>query len=166
MYFSAEITQESAASLIQKLREIDDATPRWARIQNAPIELVINSYGGDAFSALGATDMIASLLSPVRGLVAGAACSSGSLLLMGCTHRLMTANSFLLIHQLSGFVYGTHEKFKDEVGMQKKFMQRMIALYADRSKLTRREVREMLKRETWMTAEEALKAGLVDAILE
>jgi ATP-dependent protease ClpP protease subunit len=71
----------------------------------------------------------------------------------------------MLIHQLSGVKWGTHEQFKDEMTLQSKAMDRLVEFYADKSKTTQEEIRNMLLRDYWMDAETCVSQGFVDEIL-
>ena len=71
----------------------------------------------------------------------------------------------MMIHQLSSFMWGKYEEFKDEMGLQDKLMERLLSYYVAKTHLSKKEVKKMLKRDFWMDAEECVEKGFVDEIL-
>jgi len=138
-------------------RGVDTPTPIW---------LHINSYGGSLFTAFSVADQIALLKTPVYSIVEGICASAATLISLSCAKRYILPNSFMLIHQLSSFMWGTHEQFKDEMEVQQKLMTRLVNFYTSRSKATEEQLRAMLTRDYWMDADEALNLGMVDTILK
>ncbi|MCA9908966.1 MAG: ATP-dependent Clp protease proteolytic subunit, partial [Anaerolineae bacterium] len=95
----------------------------------------------------------------------GICASAATLLSLSCTRRYILPSSFMLIHQLSSFMWGTHEQFKDEMSLQAMMMERLIAFYTSKTKLSDKAVKDMLTRDSWMDAETCLKHEFVDEIL-
>lgn len=171
VYFYADVDSDNGLKLMQKLREAD-ATLRSQHISRGveslplvPIWLHINSYGGDLFTGFSIADQLALIKSPVYSIVEGICASATTLISMSCQKRFILPNSFMLVHQLSSMVWGTHEKFKDEMQLQSKVMDRLIEFYAAKSSVKKKDIRKMLQRDYWMDAETALKDGFVDEIL-
>ncbi len=169
IYFYSDVSSDRSLQLIRSLRE-KDAVLRSEAISRGvdnptPLWLHINSYGGSLFTAFSVADQIALLKTPVYSVVEGICASAATLISLSCTKRYILPNSFMLIHQLSSFMWGTHEQFKDEMEVQNKLMTRLINFYTTRSKAKEDELRAMLTRDYWMDADEALKLGMVDDIL-
>ena len=166
--FYSDIDADRALALMRELRQIDnrllaEKTSRGVRF-DVPIWLHINSGGGTAFASFALVDQIASLNAPVYSIVEGVAASGASLLAMACKKRYITANSFVMIHQLSNVAFGTHEEIKDCVAVNEMLMENMYSFYERHSNLDRERVIEMLKRDTWCNATDALAYGFVDEI--
>lgn len=130
-----------------------------------PIWLHIHSYGGDLFTGFSLADQLTMIKSPVYSVIEGICASAATLVSMSCTRRFILPSSFMLIHQLSGFKWGTHEEFKDEMTLQNKAMERLVEFYARHAKPSADEVRAMLTRDYWMDAETAVAQGFADEIL-
>lgn len=173
IYFYAEVDADRTLALMRAVRELD-ARLRGEHLSRSlpnefppiPIWLHIQSPGGEVFAGLGAADQLAAIHTPVYSIIEGVCASAATLISMACARRYILPNAFMLVHQLSGGIWGTHEQFKDEVLMQKMVMKHVTKFYAERSKLNKAAVREMLKRDSWMDAEIALKRGFVDEIAE
>lgn len=171
VYFYADVESENCLSLIRAIRK-KDAELRAEHISRGldgepktPIWLHIHSYGGDLFTAFSIADQLRMIKSPIYSVVEGIAASAATLISISCTKRYILPSSFMLIHQLSGFVWGTHEQFKDEMALQNKMMERLVAFYAKHSKVDGDAIRNMLMRDYWMDATQCVEQGFADEIL-
>ncbi len=171
VYFYADVDSDRCLALMRTLRETDSQlrTEHLSRGLEGqpmtPIWLHIHSYGGDLFSGFSVADQLAMIKSPVYSVVEGICASAATLIAMSCAKRYILPNSFMLIHQLSTVVWGTHEQFKDELSMQSKAMDRLVSFYADHSNVSEDDIRKMLMRDFWIDAEAAVQHGFVDDIL-
>jgi ATP-dependent protease ClpP protease subunit len=171
IYFYADVDSDRCLALIRAMREAD-ADLRAEHISRGlegtplpPIWLHIHSYGGDLFTGFSLADQIALIKSPVYSIVEGICASAATLISLACERRFILPNSFMLIHQLSSFVWGTHEQFKDEMNLQNKAMDRLVDFYVDHSSISEEDLRRMLQRDFWMDAELCVANGFVDEIL-
>ncbi len=171
IYFYADVDSDRCLALMRAIRETDSEL-RSEHISRGmegqplpPIWLHIHSYGGDLFTGFSVADQLALIKSPIYSVVEGICASAATLIAMSCTRRYILPNSFMLIHQLSSLVWGTHEQFKDEMNLQHKAMDRLIEFYTAHSTITEVEIRNMLTRDFWMDAETCIEHGFVNAIL-
>lgn len=171
IYFYADVDSDRCLALIKTIRETD-AELRAEYLSRGmegmpatPIWLHIHSYGGDLFAGFSLSDQLTMIKSPIYSVIEGICASAATLIAMSCNRRYILPSSFMLIHQLSSFKWGTHEQFKDEMQLQNKAMERLAAFYAQRSKVTEEGVRDMLTRDYWMDAEASVERGFVDEIL-
>lgn len=132
------------------------------------ITIVFNSPGGNVFEGLALFDYIKELQS--RGttfttVAAGMAASMGGILLQAGDHRLMHPNAFMLIHEVSSMSWGTSSEMKDEVKLMDRLQDRTLNILAERSTLTKRQIKNKWERKDWwLDAQEALKLGFVDEV--
>mgnify|MGYP001600942855 CR=1 FL=1 len=171
VYFYRDINADTCLSLMKALREVDTGLYYDRMAYNLPddyphipIYLHIQSDGGDAFASLQLADYIKTLKSPVYSIVEGCACSGATIVSAACEKRYITPNAFLMIHQVSSFAWGTYEQFKDEVKLLDMIMQKLTAFYQQHSDMTPETIAEALKHDTWMDAQMAIDAGLVDEV--
>ncbi len=170
IYFYADVDSDRCLTLIRAIREKDAElrSEYYSRgldgMPMTPIWLHIHSYGGSLFTALSVADQIKRIQSPVYSIIEGICASAATLLAMACTRRYMLPMSFMLIHQLSSMMWGTHEQFKDELHVQNKLMERLVEFYTRHSAVTAEQIRTMLLRDYWLDAEECVKLKLVDEI--
>ncbi len=130
-----------------------------------PIRLHINSYGGSVFAGLAAVDYIKSSQAPVETIVEGCAASAATLMSVVGTHRSMRKNACMLIHQLSGHMWGKFEEMKDDMKNSEMLMEKIKGIYRDHCKIPEDVLNDILKHDIWWDAETCLKYGLVDEII-
>lgn len=130
-----------------------------------PIHLHIHSYGGDVYSGLAGASAIHNCKVPVYTYVEGGVASAGTLLSMAGKKRHITDLSFMLIHQVSGWCTGSFEQIKDETQNLQTLMGLLTDFYAKYSKMKKKDIKKILKRDIWLSSQDCLKHGLVDLIL-
>jgi len=171
IYFYADVDSDRCLALIRAVRETDSRL-RTEHISRGldgepmtPIWIHVHSYGGSLFAALSLADQLTMIKSPIYAIVEGIAASAATLIAMSCSKCYILPSSFMMVHQLSSIMWGKYEEFKDEMGLQDKLMDRLIKFYAERTELSKKEVKKMLKRDFWMDAEECVEHGFADKIL-
>lgn len=173
VYFYADVDSDRVLALMRAVKEIDREL-RNERISRqipddypqTPIWLHIHSNGGDVFAGLSAADQLRGIKTPIFSVIEGMCASAATLIAISARRRYIMPSAFMLIHQISAFAWGTHEQFKDEMRLQEMLMETLMKWYSEHSKLDPEAIREMLRRDSWMNAQQALEAGFVDAILE
>lgn len=171
IYFYADVDSDRCLALMRAIRNADTdlRTEHLSRglegTPLTPIWLHIHSYGGDLFTGFSIADQLKMIKTPIYSVIEGICASAATLLAMSCAKRYILPSSFVLIHQLSGFVWGTHEQFKDEMTLQNKAMDRLVRFYAEHSKEDEAQIRSMLTRDFWMDAETCVQMGFADEIL-
>lgn len=134
-----------------------------------PIQLHINSPGGEVYSLLHILSTIDKLKAEVHMYSLGLSASCGSILFNYATpgHRYMSKWSRQMLHQPSS---GTSGKISDQERALREgvhLKERMTDLYLERNTagLTREEIVNILDRDTWMGAEESVEKGFADHIV-
>ena len=129
------------------------------------ITLFINSRGGDIETALGVYDLLRCCGRRVVGIVAGTAQSGASLILQAAQERVMTLNSTLMLHKTHVQTEGTIENAQEGLNSFRRSEEKFYEIYAERSGLDIHKIAAMAEKAKHFTAEEALKAGLIDTLL-
>jgi ATP-dependent Clp protease protease subunit len=137
---------------------------------NTDIHFYINSQGGSITSGLAVYDTMHFLRCPVATYCVGLAASMAALLLAaGHTEkRFILSNSRVLLHQplISGVLEGPATDIEIET---KEILRLRERLYKILSKSTGKDTAQIEKdcdRNLWLDAEEAIKYGLADRILQ
>ena len=130
-----------------------------------PIKLHINSYGGSVFAGFAALDYIKNSKIPVHTIIDGCAASAATLMSCVGSHRQMHRNSCMLIHQLSGAMWGKFQEMEDDFENSKMLMQKIKNIYNEHTKIPKREMDKILKHDLWWEAEKCLQFGLIDEII-
>lgn len=142
----------------------------WERTTTEPltIELVIDSPGGSVFDGFHLIDYINRLHEnghTVNTTAYGMAASMAGVLLQVGKTRAMGANSLLLIHEASFSAGGQFGKVEDQVKMVELMHDRILELFAERSKMTKATIaRRWRRRDWWISAQESLRHGFVDEV--
>lgn len=130
-----------------------------------PIKLHINSYGGSVFAGLAALDYIKNSKIPVHTIIDGCAASAATMMSCVGAHRQMHRNSCMLVHQLSGAMWGKFQEMEDDFENSKMLMQKIKSIYEQHTKIPKREMDKILKHDLWWEAEKCLQYGLIDEII-
>jgi len=130
-----------------------------------PIKLHINSYGGSVFAGLSAVDYILTSKVPIHTIIDGCAASSATLMSVVGSRRFMHRNACMLIHQLSGHMWGKYQDMQDDMKNSEMLMDKIRSIYKTYTRVPEKELDEMLKHDLWWNAETCLKYGLVDEII-
>lgn len=160
---SSTVNQKLAEKIIKSLFFLDSID------SEKPITVIINSPGGDVFSGFAIYDIMRAIKAPVITLVTGFAASMGSIIMLGAKkgRRYATANSKILIHQ--PLIAGVFEGRATDIEIQAKEIQetkdRIINLYVEETGKPREKIAADIEMDYWMTAEEAIKYGLIDKII-
>ncbi len=161
--FGDAVDSDTAQDVIRKLWYLELANP------GAPILFVINSPGGSVDSGFAIWDQVQLISSPVHTLVTGLAASMGSILSLCAAKgkRFSTYNARVMIHQprIGGVIQGQATDLEIQAKEIGKTKERLVDLYVEKTGKSKKEIDKALDRDTWMSAEEALAFGLLDAIV-
>ena len=130
-----------------------------------PIKLHINSYGGSVFAGLAAVDYIKNSKIPVHTVIDGCAASAATLMSCVGHKRYMHKNACMLVHQLSGLMWGKFQEMKDDMENSEMLMKKIKDIYRVHTKIPEEEMDNILKHDIWWEAEKCLEYGLVDELI-
>ena len=167
IYFHSVIDKQSSYKLYTLIKEAEEysiVTSLKLSIDDIPIYLHINSYGGCISSAFTVVDVIKGCRVPVHSIIEGSTASAGTLISVSCEKRYMRENAYMLIHQLSGACWGKMSEIEDEFSHLKDLMVHIKTIYIENSSISSKELDKMLKRDVWMNSKTAMKHGLVDEL--
>jgi len=168
IYFYSHIETEKVLQLNRNIRSMGINLQREATIQNrqpANIYLHIQSYGGSIFAGLAGMDEIIKSVVPVYTLVDGCCASAATFLSICGKRRFINRHAYMLIHQLSSFMWGKYEEFKDEMENLDKLMLMIKKIYGEYTNMPIKKLEGILKHDLWFNAEECKEYGLVDEII-
>tara|TARA_R100000008_G_C3585941_1_gene172275 strand:- start:1454 stop:2074 length:621 start_codon:yes stop_codon:yes gene_type:complete len=169
LYFYSAVTRSKILQLNKTMTNLNTNLVNRAnslQLQDpGNIYLHINSYGGSVFAGLSAMDYVRSSEVPVCTIVEGCAASAATLFSVVGHHRQIRRNSCMLIHQLSGIMWGKYEEMKDTMENNTMLMGLIKDTYQEYTKLPKKKINELMKRDLWLDAETCLEYGLVDEII-
>jgi len=132
------------------------------------IKMYINSPGGDADAGFAIFDMMRFVKPKIKAICAGVAASAAVIILLGAKkeNRFSLPNARVLIHQPSTGIHGTAADIQIEASEILKCREKINRLISVETGQTVEKVESDTKRNFWMSAEEALKYGLVSKIIQ
>ena len=161
VFLTGEVNDEVASLICAQLLFLEAENP------DKEISFYINSPGGVVTAGLAILDTMNYIKCPVSTVCLGQACSMGSLLLT-CGEkgrRFALPNARVMIHQPSGGFQGQATDMEIHVKEILAIKKRLNQIYVEQTGKTLKEIEAAMERDNFMTAEEALKFGLIDAVV-
>lgn len=144
----------TAADFVNELRDIDADT----------IELHLNTPGGDVFDGIAIYNALVEHAAEVTVIVDSLAASAGSFIAQAGDTISMTRNATLMIHDAWGLAIGNAADMREMAELLDKLSNNIADIYAERSGGTIDQWRDLMRAETWFSADEAVEAGLADEV--
>ncbi len=135
-------------------------------IKAKTITVRINSPGGDVFDGTAIFNALANHPAKIVTRVEGLAASMASALAMAGKEVQAYSNTMMMIHDPWVLAIGNHYELREIADLMEKIGGNLLEIYHAKSKVGKRELAQMMKDETWMTAKEAKEKGFIDTILE
>ncbi|MCD8070744.1 MAG: ATP-dependent Clp protease proteolytic subunit [Akkermansiaceae bacterium] len=161
IFLGTEIDDTVANSVIAQLLFLQMTAPK------KDIHLYINSPGGSVTAGLAIYDTMQFISCDINTYCIGIAASMGSVLLAAGAKgkRFCLPNSHVMIHQVRGGASGTAADVERTINFMFSLDKRLTTILAQHTGKPADTVKADQDRDNYMTAEEALKYGLVDKIL-
>jgi ATP-dependent Clp protease protease subunit len=140
-----------------------------ANQNHKPIHLVISTYGGSVDEMFSLYDTIKFLPCPVHTIALGKVMSAGVLLLASGVKgkRLIGRSARIMIHPVSGGLYGNVFEALNEVKEHERLQTLMSDALMKETKMSKVEIDKLMKagHDCYLTPEEAIRMGIVDGYI-
>lgn len=123
----------------------------------------INSMGGSAFGGVALYNALQSHPGEVTCCVEGLAASAASLVAMA-GKTIMGKGAMMMIHPPSTIAMGGATEFRKTADVLDKIQTSLETIYSAKTGLSAKDVNDLVNKETWMTAEEAVAMHFADAV--
>ena len=132
-----------------------------------PVNLYINSPGGDMTALFAVYDAMQFMGPPVHTVCVGQACSAAAVLLAAGAegHRSALPNARILIHQPHGGAQGQSSDMEIAVREMVTMRERMVDILTERTGQPRERIEADIDRDYILRGEEAVAYGLVDEVI-
>jgi ATP-dependent protease ClpP protease subunit len=130
------------------------------------LDVEISSPGGDVFAAVAMYNGLRASGKEITTKVMGVAASAASLVFMAGDNRVMPKNTHLMVHNPWSFAAGNAAELRDTADFLDKIGTTVRGTYAARSGMTDEAVTELLTKDTWLTADEALANGMATQVID
>jgi len=161
IYFNGEVNETSVNKLTDDIRSANNiAKPK-------PILIHINSYGGSVYEGMVFLSIFKISSVPIATIIDNYSFSAATFLSIHSPYRLMTKNSFCLLHQYSV----STQKYKRELLFSKinefeEYFKKIISMYLKKTKLKKEELNELLQHDLYIDYKYCLEKGIVDRIID
>ena len=130
------------------------------------VNVEINSPGGDAFAGLAIYNALKSSGKEIVVKVMGVAASAASLIAMAGDKIIMPKNTFMMVHNPWSFAMGNADELRDTADTLDKIGASLQATYVSRTGQSEDKIKELLSKDTWLTADESLELGFATEVVD
>jgi ATP-dependent Clp protease protease subunit len=161
VFLGGELDEAVANLIIAQLLHLEGED------MDRPVNLYINSPGGDMTALFGVYDAMEFLGPPVHTVCVGQACSAAAVLLAAGEpgHRTALPNARILIHQPWGGAQGQSADMEIAVREMVATRERMVDVLTERTGQPRERIAADIDRDFILRGQDAVDYGLVDEII-
>jgi ATP-dependent Clp protease protease subunit len=179
-----DVDESSMSAAIEKIFQINQSDEEWIRnlynILNAScakfdssvvemphIQVLLSTYGGDVYDGLSLYDAIKNSNTEVDITCFGKIMSMGIIILLASKNRKAYRNTTFMIHEISSGAIGKLADLEESVDEAKRLNKVLFDIIEKETKITKAQLEEIYnKKQDWfLTAEEALKLGIITEII-
>ena len=141
-------------------RDVNDAI---TKANGEPLEVYINSGGGDIFAGSEIYTALKAYKGDVIIHIVGLAGSAASVI--ACARKSdITSTGMMMVHNVSSTARGDYHAMDKSSEILKKANEAIASAYVEKTGKSEADVLAMMDRETWLTGKDAVEAGLVDSV--
>jgi len=167
VFISGIITEDTAIQISSRLLSIDMMNKTNGKVE--PINLILNSPGGDLNAAWQICDIMDFISTPVYTIGLGQIASAALLILMNgeTGNRKITDRSACMSHEYSWGTEGNHDQLLATSKEFNNIIKRMITHYKECTGLTEAVIKKDLLNgsDCWLTPKMAKRYNIVDTIV-
>ena len=162
IFLSEEVNDTTASLIVAQLLYLEAQDP------DKDIQFYINSPGGSVTAGMAIYDTMQYIKCDVTTICVGMAASMGAFLLSAGTKgkRLALPNAEIMIHQPSAGTQGQITDMAIHLKRLEIIKERMNRILAENTDKSIEEVTAACERDNFMSANEAMKFGIIDRVIE
>lgn len=134
--------------------------------ENEEIKVIINSPGGDVQAGQEIYSILKDIKNPVTINVQSIAASAASMIAMAGDTVKMSPVALLMIHNASTCTSGDYRDMQHTADVLQTVNTAIMQAYIAKTGKTEDELKDMMDRETWLTANQCLEHGFADEIIK
>ena len=134
--------------------------------ENEELKVVINSPGGDVQAGQEIYSILKDIKNPVTINVQSIAASAASMIAMAGDTVKMSPVALLMIHNASTCTSGDYRDMQHTADVLQTVNTAIMQAYIAKTGKTEDELKDMMDRETWLTANQCLENGFADEIIK
>lgn len=161
VFFTTEVTTETADNAIRQIREANTKKP------GKPIYLMLDSPGGSVIDGGRIISAMQASPAPVYTVCLQICASMAAMIMEYGTERYAVDRAFLMFHpaSLGGMFSGEVDKIVSRLSFLKRYVDKMDYHTAERAGIPYAEFKAKTMRELWIDAEDSLRDHLIDKIV-
>ena len=162
IFLSGEVNGDKMDTIVAQMLFLNS-------LNHNPIHLYINSGGGECYAGLELVSVMRYIESPVYTTVLGLAASMAAVIASNGEkgHRKAMPYSRFMIHQpSSGVGYSTFRDQQIHLEEMQSLKHDLYEVLAHNSGQSIEDIERMCDRDNWMKAEEAIKLGFLDEVIQ
>lgn len=132
---------------------------------DARLVIHINSYGGSMDAGFAIYNMLNTRKVKAEAVIESMCASIATVIAMACSNIKMAESGTFLVHKPISGVYGNADDFAQGIDVLNFYEDKLIKIYTARTGLAEDKLREMISKETWLSATDAKALGFVDEII-
>lgn len=162
VFVTGPIDMGEANTFIAQLLFLESQDPK------KDISVYINSPGGDAYAGRAMYDTMKHVKNEIITINVGLAASAGAMLLCAGTKgkRFGLPGSYAMIHQVLGGAEGQASDIEITAKHMLKLRDQYAQIISNETGIAIEQVKKDIDRDYWMDANESIKYGLIDKIME
>lgn len=168
IYFNEEIGDRAIVDLMIRFRALlkhRESIDFKGNLEK-PINLVLNSPGGEVHEMMGLIDYIQSLKQPVNIIVRGKAFSAAAVVLATTTgQRMASSNSTIMFHQARSMMEGKLTDVASTLNFVSHIETKVYDLLASKSNKDALWWKDNMRSDLYLSAEQARELGVIDIVI-
>jgi len=162
VFVGTQITDQTANLIVAQLLYLSNED------SEAPIQMYINSPGGQIYAGLAIYDTMQMIANPINTVAVGVTASFGTVLLTAGTtgQRFALPHATIHLHQPLGGVQGQATDIEIQANEIMRLRKKLNVLLAHHTGQAEEKIKTDTERDYWLTAQDAVEYGLVDKVLE
>ena len=127
-----------------------------------PVEVIINSGGGDVFTGSEIYSRLKEYKGQVTVKIVGVCASIASVIAMAGDTVEMSPTGLFMIHNAMAWTYGNTKEHKKQIEALEVVNNSIALAYQNKTGLPMETIRSLMEEETWFSCDRALEYGFVD----
>lgn len=136
------------------------------QLGNEELNLIINSPGGSVIEGFAIYNKLKALPNKITVKVEGLAASIATLIALAADKVEMSEVSLWMVHRASTLVQGNKEELAKQIEVLETIDNTLVTVYAEKTGMERKEIENIISKETFYDSQQALDAGFIDEIVD
>lgn len=141
-----------------------DVSDALEKSNGMPVDVEINSGGGDIFAGSEIYTALRSYSGGVNIRIVGLAASAASVIAMAGKSE-MSPTAMMMVHNVSSYAEGDYRDMDHQSEVLQQANKTIASAYVSKTGMAEKDALSMMDKETWLTAQQAVDKGLVDKVM-